>query len=50
MLGLIVLLISLLSPARAAEIIGKDGAPMVLIQEGPFLRGGQKGQPHLLLL
>jgi formylglycine-generating enzyme required for sulfatase activity len=44
MLGLIFLLICLLSPAQAAESTGKDGAPMVLIEEGPFLRGSPAGQ------
>ncbi|MEK7293559.1 MAG: formylglycine-generating enzyme family protein [Nitrospirota bacterium] len=44
MLGLILLLIYLLSPAQAAEFTGKDGASMVLIQDGPFLRGSAEGQ------
>ncbi len=44
MLALIVLLIYLLSPAQAAEVTGKDGGPMVLIAEGPFLRGSPEGQ------
>lgn len=39
MLGFIVLLIALLPPVQAAEFTGTDGAPMVLIAEGPFLRG-----------
>ena len=44
MLGLILLLASLLSPVQAAEFTGKDGAPLVLIAEGPFLRGNQESQ------
>jgi formylglycine-generating enzyme required for sulfatase activity len=44
MLGLIVLLVALFSPAQAAELTGRDGAPMVLIAEGPFLRGSPDGQ------
>ena len=44
MLGLIILIVSLLSPAQAAEFTGKDGAPMVLIAEGPFLRGSAESQ------
>jgi formylglycine-generating enzyme required for sulfatase activity len=38
------LLIAWLSPARAAEITGNDGAPMVLIEAGPFLRGSPESQ------
>jgi len=30
--------------AAPAELIGKDGAPMLLIAEGPFLRGSPDGQ------
>lgn len=33
-----------LASARAAEVAGADGAPMVLIPEGPFLRGSPPGQ------
>src|SRR3989338_606971 len=45
MLGLILLLLLyFLSPVEAADFIGKDGAPMVLIAEGPFLRGNPDGQ------
>jgi len=44
MLGLILLLASLLSPVQAAEFTGKDGAPLVLIAEGPFLRGNPESQ------
>jgi len=44
MLGLILLLLYLLSPVQAAEFTGKDGTPMVLIAEGPFLRGSAEGQ------
>ena len=44
MLGLMLLLIYLLSPVQAAEFAGQDGAPMVLIAEGPFLRGSAEGQ------
>jgi len=44
MLGLVLLLIYLLSPVEAAEFVGKDGTPMVLIAEGPFLRGSAEGQ------
>ncbi|MER3423959.1 MAG: hypothetical protein C4293_12740 [Nitrospiraceae bacterium] len=29
---------------RAEELAGADGAPMVLIPEGPFLRGSPSGQ------
>jgi formylglycine-generating enzyme required for sulfatase activity len=44
MFGLVLLLIYLIAPVQAAESIGKDGAPMVLIAEGPFLRGSAEGQ------
>jgi sulfatase modifying factor 1 len=44
MLGLILLLLSFPPPVEAAEFSGKDGAPMVLIAEGPFLRGSAEGQ------
>ena len=46
MLGLVLLLIYFLSPVEAAEFVGKDGAPLVMIAEGPFLRGSPTGQ-HL---
>ena len=44
MLGLLFLLIYLLSPVQADDFTGKDGSPMVLIAEGPFLRGSAEGQ------
>jgi formylglycine-generating enzyme required for sulfatase activity len=43
-LGLMLLLLCFLSPVQAAEFVGKDGAPTVLIAEGPFLRGSAEGQ------
>ena len=44
--ALIFLLACLLSPAQAAEFTGKDGAPLVVIAEGPFLCGSPAGR-HL---
>jgi formylglycine-generating enzyme required for sulfatase activity len=41
---LMIVLMTLSSPAWATEIIGQDGAPMVLIEAGPFLRGSPEGQ------
>ena len=41
MLGLVFLLIYFLSPVQAAEVVGKDGAPLVVIAEGPFLRAAR---------
>lgn len=44
MLGLLLLVLFFLSPVQAADFTGKDGAPMVLIPEGPFLRGSPENQ------
>lgn len=44
MLGLVLLLVYFLSSVEAGEVTSKDGAPMVLIAESPFLRGSVEGQ------
>ena len=41
------ILLTVATSVQAAEFVGKDGAPMVLIQEGPFLRGSAEGQGDL---
>ena len=41
---LTLLALNLAVPVSATEVAAADGAPMVLIPEGPFLRGSQSGE------